>query len=311
MRLKQIIVAICLFSVVSIFADVNYRVTSSTRLNVRRTPSTTGAVLGTFKSGEEITVISINKGWAKVEFRNSIGYVSSKFITELPKKIVEDVKAEEAEEVVEVIEETTPAEEIPLNIDSAPYVNEVSTPITIGSFLDKKLNLYLAIQGGIGYSNFLWSDGSVNGDMSFSVDLIGQLYFEDKASFIPQNWYSELAIGYDKKGAADFGMNYIHARLYPFGYRIQISPVDIVIKGGVILGIPLSDLSSYSQTWDCDFQCGIGGGFQFEWNSFALGCNIEYDFTQVSSSCNQALNNIAILGTVSYKFAQFGHNRKN
>jgi len=260
--------------------------------------------LGTFKSGQEITVLSINNGWAKVEFNNSVGYVSAKYITELPKKVVEE--PEEVEELVEVVEEQ-PVEETPIYVVSENNSDDISTPITIGSSLTDKLSLYLTVQGGVGYSNFIWGDGDVNGDISYSADIVGQLYFEDNISFIPRNWYSELAFGFDKKGAADFGMNYIHARIYPLGYRISLSPVNVVVKGGVSLGFPLNDLETYSNSWSADFQCGVGGGFQVEWKQFAIGCNIEYDFTEVSSSCSQSLKNIAILGTISYKFAQFGH----
>ncbi|WP_302027176.1 SH3 domain-containing protein [Bacteroides caecimuris] len=273
---------------------------------MRRSPSTTGTVLGTFKSGQEITVLSINHGWAKVEFNNSVGYVSAKYITELPKKVVEE--PEEVEELVEVVEEQ-PVEETPIYVVSENNSDDISTPITIGSSLTDKLSLYLTVQGGVGYSNFIWGDGDVNGDISYSADIVGQLYFEDNISFIPRNWYSELALGFDKKGAADFGMNYIHARIYPLGYRISLSPVNVVVKGGVSLGFPLNDLETYSNSWSADFQCGVGGGFQVEWKQFAIGCNIEYDFTEVSSSCSQSLNNIAILGTISYKFAQFGHKK--
>lgn len=304
MRLKLIVAALCLCSAASLFADANYRVTSSSRLNVRRSPSTSGAVLGTFKSGQEITVMSINNGWAKVEFNNTVGYVSAKYITELPKKVVEE--PEDVDEVVEIVEEQ-PIEETPVYVTSDTDDVEISTPLTIGSSLTDKLSLFLAVQGGIGYSNFMWGDGDVNGCMSFSGDIVGQLYFEENISFIPRNWYSELSLGYDKKGAANFGMNYIHARIYPLGYRIQLSPVNIVVKGGVSLGFPLNELETYSDSWSADFQCGFGGGFQVEWRQFAIGCNIEYDFTEVSSSCNQILNNFAILGTISYKFAQFGH----
>lgn len=305
MKLKLIITALCICTAVSLFADANYRVTSVSRLNVRKSPSTSGAVLGTFKSGQEITVISISNGWAKVEYNNSVGYVSAKYITELPKKVVEE-EPEEIEDIVEVIEDT-PTRETPIYVAPDYSYDEVSTPLTFGSFLTDKLSLYLAVQGGFGYSNFLWSDGDVNGNISFSADIVGQLYFEDKVSFIPRNWYSELAIGYDRKGAADFGMNYIHVRIYPFGYRIPLASVNIVVKGGFCLGIPLNDLETYSNSWSSDFQCGVGGGFQVEWKQFAVGCNVEYDFTEVSSSCNQTLNNIAVLGTISYKFGQIGH----
>lgn len=309
MKIPRVIATLALaLVVVSALAENNYKVTSSSRLNVRKSPSTAGQILGTFESGQQIEVLNIDKGWAKVKFNGKTGYVSAKYITELPKP---EPRKEQPKKAETIIKEDPRNDEIPETNrfrDITPVSDyEVETPLTFGSSLGENLNLYFAVQGGFGYSNFMWSDGSVNGDMSYSADLVGQLYFEDKVSFIPKNWYSELALGYDKRGAADFGMNYVHARIYPLGYRISLAPINIVVKGGLALGFPLNDLETNSNSWSGDFQCGVGGGFQIEWKQFAIGCNIEYDFTEVSSSCGQTLNNFTVLGTISYKFAKLGH----
>lgn len=309
MRRKLLTLVLCLFTLASAFADTNYRVSSASRLNVRKSPSTSGALVGTLKSGEEITVLSISKGWAKIEFGKSYGYVSAKYITELPKKEVEEI-AEEPQEV-EVVEDNSAYTPVVVSRTNSDEV--VSTPLVLGKCLSDKMSIYLTGEVGIGYSNFIWSDGDVNGDLSYSVSLVGQLYLEDNVSFIPRNWYSELALGYDRRGAASFGMNYIHARIYPLGYKFSLSnlnlPLNVVVKGGLNLAFPLNDLETSSDSWSSDFQCGVGGGFQVEWKQFAIGCNVEYDFTEVSSSCNQTLNNILVLGTISYKFGQIGHRK--
>lgn len=233
-----------------------------------------------------------------------MGYVSAKYITELPKKIVEEPQKEE-EVSRPVVEEPIKKVEEPIYVESKKdYDTEIDTPLQIGTSLSDNFNLYLAVQGGFGWSNFLWDDGSVNGTMSYSGDIVAQLYFEHPVSFIPENWYSELALGYDKRGAVSFDMSYVHARIYPLGYRIPLTPINVVVKGGVSIAYPLGDFES---RWSSDFQVGVGGGLQIEWNQFAIGCNVEYDFTEVSSSCGQKLNNIAVLGTISYKFAKFGH----
>lgn len=294
--------------VVTAMAENNYKVTSSSRLNVRKSPSTSGAVIGTFISGQQIEVISINIGWAKVKYNGKIGYVSEKYISPLPAP--EPIQPEPEPEIEKTEEEapviTSEPENERYNEIKSSGDYEVKTPLSFGHGLSDNFNLYLAIQAGLGYSNYIWSDGSVNGTMSFSADIVGQLYFENKVSFIPANWYSELALGYDKKGAAKYGMNYIHVNIYPFGYRIPIDPINVVVKAGPTLGIALNE---FDDNWSSDFQVGIGGGFQIEWKQFAIGCNVEYDFTEVSSSCGQTLNNIAVLGTISYKFAKFGHKR--
>ena len=58
-----------------------YVVTTSS-LNVRKGPSTTYDILGTFGSGDRINVYSITDGWAKISYNNGIAYVSAKYITE-------------------------------------------------------------------------------------------------------------------------------------------------------------------------------------------------------------------------------------
>ncbi len=309
MKLRKASILIALMiGVASVFAENNYRVTSSSRLNVRKSPSASSVILGTFQSGQEIEVLSVNKGWAKVKYNGKTGYVNVKYITPLPKKETSKSELEPQKEVVDEliivgndVFENNQSHEIR---DAGEL--EVETPITLGSSLSDNINLYLSVQGGFGISNFMWDGGDVNGTMSYSGDIVAQLYIENQTSFIPANWYSELALGYDKKGAAQYDMSYIHARIYPLGYRIPILPFDIVVKGGISLGYPMGDFDS---KWSSDFQVGVGGGLQIEWKQFALGCNVEYDFTEVSSSCGQKLNNFAVLGTISYKFAKFGHKK--
>lgn len=313
MRFKRLVSTLMMaLIVVAALAENNYKVTSSSRLNVRKSPSTSAAVLGTFESGQQIEVVSVNNGWAKVKYNGKTGYVSDKYIAPLPKpeKPVK-AKAEPKEEKVVVKDDyeepVTPSKRFKDVTNLGDF--EVETPLVMGSSMSDAMNLYLAVQGGFGWSNFLWSDGSVNGTMAYSGNILAQLYFEDKVSFIPQNWYSEIALGYNKLGAADFDMNYIHLGLCPFGYRIPLDPVNIVVKAGVDLSFPLSALETNNNSWSADFQCGVLGGLQVEWKQFAIGCNVIYDFTEVSSSCNQTLNNIGILGTITYKFGKFGHKK--
>lgn len=298
--------------VITTFAENNYKVTSSSRLNVRKSPSTSAAVLGTFESGQQIEVVTVSNGWAKVKYNGKTGYVSDKYIAPLPKP-EKPVKAhhkpkEEKVVITNDYEEPVTPSKSSKNINNHGY-SEVETPLVMGSSMSDAMNLYLAVQGGCGWSNFLWSNGYPYGTIAYSGNILAQLYFEDKVSFIPQNWYSEIALGYNKLGAADFDMHYIHLGLCPFGYRIPLDPVNIVVKAGVDLSFPLRDLETYSNSWSADFQCGVLSGLQVELKQFAIGCNVIYDFTEVSSSCNQTLNNIGVLGTITYKFGKFGHKK--
>lgn len=296
--------------VVVALAGNNYKVISSSRLNVRKSPSASATVLGTFNSGQQIEVLSISRGWAKVKYNGKIGYVSDKYITPLPKsqKTAKTKEASKQEYIENNNDEYVSSSQ---RFRDVNYVGkyEAETPLAMGASKSDAMNLYFAVQGGFGWSNFLWSDSSVNGTMAYSGNILAQLYFEEKVSFIPQNWYSEIALGFNKLGAADFDMNYVHLGLCPFGYRIHLDPINIVAKAGVDLAYPLSDLKTDSNSWSADFQCGVLGGLQIEWKQFAVGCNVIYDFTEVSSSSNQTLNNIGVLGTISYKFGKFGHKK--
>lgn len=59
---------------------------------MRKAPSSKGTILGTFNSGEKITVLSIKNGWAKVEYGKTVGYVNAKYIQELPQKTQEEAQ---------------------------------------------------------------------------------------------------------------------------------------------------------------------------------------------------------------------------
>ena len=57
-------------------------VVTSNNLNIRKQPSTSSEILGTFNNGDKINVYSITDGWAKISYNNGIAYVSAKYITE-------------------------------------------------------------------------------------------------------------------------------------------------------------------------------------------------------------------------------------
>lgn len=68
------------------FAESNYKVISSSPLNVRAAPSLDAKVLGTFESGDLVDVVSLKKNWAKVKYLNSYGFVQTQYIEKIPGK---------------------------------------------------------------------------------------------------------------------------------------------------------------------------------------------------------------------------------
>lgn len=85
MNLKSLFVAILMALVSVVIASAQqpgvYTVTSSSRLNVRATPSKSGALITKLQPGSEVSVLSVDGAWACVELANGRrGYVSSKYI---------------------------------------------------------------------------------------------------------------------------------------------------------------------------------------------------------------------------------------
>ena len=61
---------------------------NATILNVRSGPSTTYSIIDTLKQNDEVKVISIEDGWAKIKHNDEIGYVSAEYLSD---KKVEEV----------------------------------------------------------------------------------------------------------------------------------------------------------------------------------------------------------------------------
>ena len=55
---------------------------NATILNVRSGPSTTYSIIDTLKQNDEVKVISIEDGWAKIKHNDEIGYVSAQYLSD-------------------------------------------------------------------------------------------------------------------------------------------------------------------------------------------------------------------------------------
>ncbi len=305
-RILFIIVSLLLFS--AAYAYDVYEVTA-TRLNVRRFPSTSASVIGGVAKGEQLEVIDIdNKGWAKIQYHNREGYVSTKYL-----KFVRSVNPTPVEPtvVVEEVVEEEPVEETPtvINEDPVSYTDEeFGTLINGPSRISNNFELYYGLSAGVGFSTFIWDGDFANGKLTYTGDLFVQLCCNNKVSFIPPNYFFELQLGYDGKGAAWYNMSYVHARIYPLGYKIPLNTFKLVGKAGLYLGYPLNDLEAYEDwdTWSGNFQVGVTAGIGVEYKQFGLCANVEYNVTEVAST-PVTLRNFAVFGTLSYKFGKLKH----
>lgn len=308
--MKRIIfIIVSLFILLTAEANDIYEVTA-TRLNVRVSPSSKASVIGAVSKGEQLEILNIDSaGWAKIEYKNRQGFVSSKFLRFIRTNNPEPIE-------IPIVKEDT----VEVQKEEKPLVVETDTPIRHSNNdkfstllkgpgrISNNFELYYGLSAGIGYSSFIWDGELASGTLTYTADLYAELFFNNKVIFIPRNYFFEFQLGYDYKGAASYPMHYIHCRLYPFGYKIPLNPIKLVGKAGLYIGFPLNELESQSEyySWGGDFQIGISAAIGIEYKQFCLGANVEYNFTEVANT-PVTLNNFAIFGTLSYKFGKLKH----
>lgn len=69
--------------VVTAMAENNYKVISSSPLNIREKASSDANILGIFNSGSLIEVVSTKKNWAKVKYNGGFGFVQTQYIEQI------------------------------------------------------------------------------------------------------------------------------------------------------------------------------------------------------------------------------------
>lgn len=80
-RIKSVLfLIISLFICTEVFAD-DYRVTAPNGLNVRASANKNSEVLGQLSQGNVVDVISIENGWANINYNGWQGYVSTSYLT--------------------------------------------------------------------------------------------------------------------------------------------------------------------------------------------------------------------------------------
>ena len=67
--------------------SLSIKYVTASSLNVRKGASTSYSVIGTLSKGTKVEVISTSNGWSKIKYNGSVGYVSSKYLSN---SIVED-----------------------------------------------------------------------------------------------------------------------------------------------------------------------------------------------------------------------------
>ncbi|MCQ2342910.1 MAG: SH3 domain-containing protein [Paludibacteraceae bacterium] len=84
MRINKFIILL-IFCILTAACNQNnnkYYVTAQSGLNVRSTPNEHGTIQGKLKHYDQIDVISIENGWAKIEYKDKVAYIKSEYISE-------------------------------------------------------------------------------------------------------------------------------------------------------------------------------------------------------------------------------------
>ncbi|WP_139904494.1 N-acetylmuramoyl-L-alanine amidase [Clostridium thermarum] len=61
-------------------SSANIGIVTASSLAVRSGPDTKYSIIGGLRTNEKVSIISLNAGWYKINFRNSIGYVSQSYV---------------------------------------------------------------------------------------------------------------------------------------------------------------------------------------------------------------------------------------
>lgn len=77
-----------------VMAQETYKVTTQ-KLNVRSIPFATGKILGTLSKGHTVEVMSIEDGWALINFKNKKGYVSMSYLEKIDNQNVGIIQSDD------------------------------------------------------------------------------------------------------------------------------------------------------------------------------------------------------------------------
>lgn len=179
---------------------------SAPRLNVRKAPSSESAIIGGLSKGDTINVRSLKKGWAEIDFKKDVGYVSQKYIE--PIQIVPVNEPEPQEIAVAPL-----TENIVMTTEPKPQK-------PINSFF-KQFHFRLTATASLGLSNLYSFDAYSHPRFGFGIDAGTQL----TADFMSENMFSEATIGFMSLGNSNYSFPSFSFNLLPIGYRS--APISI------------------------------------------------------------------------------------
>ena len=184
-----------------------YRVTAPL-LNVRKAASAESGVIGGLAKGDTVTVRSLKKSWAEIDFKKGIGYVSRKYIE--PIGIEYTIEPEPQAEVNEnqiIVPEEDSVLVFPKRKKWFSFLNNV--------------NFRLTSSLSMGLSNLYSFDAYSHPRFGFGIDVGSQI----TPSSMPEHMFSELTLGYMSLGNSNYSFPSFSVNILPIGYRSD--PFDL------------------------------------------------------------------------------------
>ena len=275
-----------------------FRVISASHLNVRHQPSMSARVLGTLREGEEIEVLSNTGTWAKIRYKNNIGYVSTSYISEVEKETTPVIHPEGNSEIeiksdnndIDVSKEAFDVNNEPNNKPNNKHLGNVGIKFVP--------NVYY------GYANFASKEVSPKGIVGCGVDFAFQFIAEDRIAFIPEDYFMEASLGYSLRGSAAFPMHYINIKLLPFGYKHNMSEFILFGKLGIFTGYTFSTIETDRNSFDSNVDVGLTICIGAEYKKIGIGISYERSFTNVCNS-KLPLKNKGVFINLSYRLFSF------
>lgn len=230
---KFLLVIFCLAcSCVALAQDKqeSQRYFATAKLNVRSAPNASAKILGGLSKGEEFEVYSIEKGWAKVEYRGTKAYVFAKYI--------EMAVVEEVEAIEEPVVEEEPVEEIPELVIDTPRVEKP----WITNF---HFRFYASVS--LGSSNFYSFRAYSHPRFGFGLDAGTQI----TTDYLPKHFFSEASMGFMALGNSNYSFPSFMFNLLPIGYRddlVGIKPLkdsEWFVVGGFSMQFSGGNISFY------------------------------------------------------------------
>lgn len=268
-----------------------YKVTLQALLNIRSQPSVDSQILGVLQPNEHIEVLSIEEQWAKIKYESLVGYVALKYVE----------KVDESKNVQEAINDDKDVAKVVT--EKEPVVSEVSNDkkeqMTINIF-SKDIGMELLPNLSIGYANFVSDRVTPVSTVGLELGCAIQIIAKKNILFIPEDYFTEVLLGYSLRGSGAFPMHYLTFKLLPLGYKVVMADYAFSGKLGTYMAVSPSVVKTKRNKFKTNVDVGISLGLGIEKDNIGIGFSFEQGVTDVCDA-NLSLKNQCLFINLTYR----------